>query len=129
VGSAPSGWDERVIAYLRTHRHPMGSAALAQALGARARTLQRAVVGLVATGWLAGVGHGNDGKPLYRVVEIGRCDWCGLVDHHLIGGECPSCRPGTANWVAGGASANAESTTRAAERPCPDADEEVNRGG
>lgn len=29
----------------------------------------------------------------YHPVErIGRCDWCGLTDHHLIAGECPSCR-------------------------------------
>ncbi|MDX8402098.1 MAG: hypothetical protein R8K47_05650 [Mariprofundaceae bacterium] len=23
--------------------------------------------------------------------KIGRCDLCGLIDHHLIGGECPAC--------------------------------------
>lgn len=23
---------------------------------------------------------------------IGRCEWCGLVSHHLIDGECPVCR-------------------------------------
>jgi hypothetical protein len=27
--------------------------------------------------------------------KIGRCDLCGLFDHHLIGGECPTCRGGT----------------------------------
>lgn len=26
--------------------------------------------------------------------KIGRCEICGLVDHQLIGGECPSCRAG-----------------------------------
>jgi len=24
--------------------------------------------------------------------KLGPCDDCGLVDHHLLGGECPSCR-------------------------------------
>lgn len=23
--------------------------------------------------------------------RIGRCDWCGLVDHHLVDGICASC--------------------------------------
>lgn len=23
---------------------------------------------------------------------IGRCEWCGVVDHHLLQGECPNCR-------------------------------------
>lgn len=23
---------------------------------------------------------------------IGECDWCGVIDHHLIEGECPACR-------------------------------------
>lgn len=27
-----------------------------------------------------------------RVEAIGRCEWCGLVDHHLVGGECAACR-------------------------------------
>ena len=28
--------------------------------------------------------------------RIGRCEVCGLVDHHLVGGECPACRRGAA---------------------------------
>lgn len=23
--------------------------------------------------------------------EIGRCEWCGLVDHHLVDQACPKC--------------------------------------
>jgi hypothetical protein len=23
---------------------------------------------------------------------VGCCEWCGLLDHHLIDGECGSCR-------------------------------------
>ena len=26
--------------------------------------------------------------------RIGRCDLCGVVDHHLVDGECASCRDG-----------------------------------
>ncbi len=29
--------------------------------------------------------------------KIGRCDLCGLIDHHLIGGACPACRAREAN--------------------------------
>ncbi|HID48853.1 MAG TPA: hypothetical protein EYP40_04420 [Chromatiales bacterium] len=24
--------------------------------------------------------------------RIGRCGWCGLVDHHLVDETCPACR-------------------------------------
>jgi hypothetical protein len=27
-----------------------------------------------------------------NIETIGRCDLCGVVDHHLIEGECPKCR-------------------------------------
>jgi hypothetical protein len=37
--------------------------------------------------------------PCYPLAEvrvwttvIGECEWCGLFDHHLVRGECPSCR-------------------------------------
>jgi len=30
--------------------------------------------------------------------KIGRCDLCGLIDHHLIGGECPTCRDDTRSF-------------------------------
>lgn len=29
------------------------------------------------------------------VERIGACDWCGAVDHHLVEGLCPTCRPKT----------------------------------
>jgi len=29
-----------------------------------------------------------------RKGTIGRCELCGGVDHHLVGGECPQCRDG-----------------------------------
>lgn len=34
-------------------------------------------------------------RPPLDYVEpqrIGACEWCGLVDHHLVEGECPSCK-------------------------------------
>lgn len=37
---------------------------------------------------------------------IGRCEWCGVVDHQLVAGECPRCRQASALLVrelAGGA--------------------------
>ena len=29
-----------------------------------------------------------------RRKAIGRCELCGVIDHHLVGGECPLCRDG-----------------------------------
>ncbi len=26
-----------------------------------------------------------------RRERVGRCEWCGLVDHHLVHGECGEC--------------------------------------
>ncbi|OIO66910.1 MAG: hypothetical protein COS35_07435 [Zetaproteobacteria bacterium CG02_land_8_20_14_3_00_50_9] len=28
----------------------------------------------------------------FKQETIGRCELCGLIDHHLIDGECPACR-------------------------------------
>lgn len=34
--------------------------------------------------------------------NIGACEWCGVVSHHLDHGECPACRELTCNlplWI------------------------------
>lgn len=33
-----------------------------------------------------------------EVKGVGRCEWCGLVDHDLVRGECPACRAKTTQW-------------------------------
>ncbi|MFP4182233.1 MAG: hypothetical protein ACLFTX_06525 [Thiohalospira sp.] len=34
----------------------------------------------------------RDGRPRWYAPErVGRCEWCGRVDHHLLGGQCPAC--------------------------------------
>lgn len=35
----------------------------------------------------------------HPVEKIGRCEWCGLVSHHLIAGDCPACRARVQRYV------------------------------
>lgn len=32
--------------------------------------------------------------------HIDYCEWCGRLDHHLVAGECASCRDATAPYPA-----------------------------
>lgn len=81
-----------VLDHLVANRHPQGSRAIADALGKSHRTVQRAVCDLVLQGRITQVARGADRKPVYRPVEIGPCEWCGLISHYLVAGECPSCK-------------------------------------
>ncbi|MCC5811179.1 MAG: hypothetical protein JJU06_12490 [Ectothiorhodospiraceae bacterium] len=82
---------QRVLDHLAEHRAPAGTVQIARALGLPHPPVQYAVCTLVIGGELVQVGRGENGKPAYRPVEIGPCEWCGLVSHRLVAGECPSC--------------------------------------
>lgn len=82
---------QRVREHLAEHRAPAGTVQIAQALGLPHPPVQYAVCALVITGELVQVGRAPDSKPAYRPVEIGPCEWCGLVSHRLVAGECPTC--------------------------------------
>lgn len=32
------------------------------------------------------------------VSEIGYCEWCGILDHHLEAGQCPGCAQKVIDW-------------------------------
>lgn len=41
-------------------------------------------------------------RAMRKAVEtVGRCEWCGVVDHHLIDGECERCRTASETFRAG----------------------------
>jgi hypothetical protein len=86
-----------ILEYLGMHRQPQGSRAIAAALGKPHHAVQRAVCELIIRDRLARVGLGRDDKPAYRPVEVGPCEWCGLISHRLVAGECPACQPLTQN--------------------------------
>lgn len=96
-----------VMAHLAVNRQPQGSAAIAAAINRPPHAVQVAVCHLIVRGQLAAVGRDDAGRPAYRPVEIGACEWCGLVSHRLVAGECPPCaaqtyeppRPGLARRV------------------------------
>lgn len=80
-----------ILDYLATDRAPRGTCDIAPLIGRHAGEVRPAIVDLIIDGKLVRVGTGLDGRPLYRPVDVGACDWCGKVDHHLVVGECPSC--------------------------------------
>lgn len=92
-----AGLDERaamraqILDYLAQDRAPCGTFEISMKINQSALDVQRAILDLVVDGKLVSVGTGWDDRPLYRPVETGNCEWCGLVDHHLVAGECPSC--------------------------------------
>jgi|AntDeeMinimDraft_4_1070355.scaffolds.fasta_scaffold00260_9 predicted Zn-ribbon and HTH transcriptional regulator len=81
-----------ILDYLTTHRCPHGSRDIAAALGKPRHAVQRAVCDLVLQGRITQVARGADRKPVYRPVEVGPCEWCGLISHRLVAGECPACK-------------------------------------
>lgn len=82
---------DRVVAALESDRQALTTAQLAERIGMGWEVTQRAVCDLVVAGRFAKAGS-HDGRPTYQLATVGRCEWCGLVDHHLIAGECPQCR-------------------------------------
>ncbi|MEX0732872.1 MAG: hypothetical protein WED00_05825 [Aquisalimonadaceae bacterium] len=87
----------KVIECLSLHRRPMTSRDIALALELDHDAVQRVACYLVAHGKLDAA-QWADGKPLYRPVDLGECEWCGLFDHHLVAGECPQCRARSQNY-------------------------------
>lgn len=83
---------DEIAGHLLTNRRPQGSHAIAGDLGKPPHAVQRAVCDLVLQGRITQVARGDDGKPVYLPVEIGPCEWCGLVSHRLVAGECPTCK-------------------------------------
>lgn len=81
-----------ILDHLIANRHPQGSRTIADALGKPRHAVQRAVCELVLQGRITQVARGEDRKPVYRPVEVGPCEWCGLVSRHLVAGECPACK-------------------------------------
>lgn len=82
----------RVLRCLAEQRAALSSAEIARALMLPHRPVQRAVYDLLVRGRLVPTGRSADNRPAYRPVEIGTCEWCGRLDHHLVAGECPTCR-------------------------------------
>lgn len=81
-----------VRAHLVACRSPHSTWDLAIALEVPFRLVRLAVCQLVASGALVSVGCNREGQLIYRPVEVGPCEWCGLVSHRLVVGECPACR-------------------------------------
>ncbi|PWG62827.1 hypothetical protein [Sediminicurvatus halobius] len=83
----------RVLACLQEHRKPLSARDIAEALELpSAEGIERACHALAADGRAVVDSLGSHRRLMWRSVDAGHCDWCGIYDHHLVAGECPQCR-------------------------------------
>lgn len=80
---------ERTLECLATHGGRATGAELVAAIDLPVLTVYRALAGLIAEGRVRTAASVQG--PVYCATTVGRCDWCGLVDHQLVEGACPSC--------------------------------------
>lgn len=83
---------QRVLGHLKSIREPVTSGQIARALGLTVSTARLVLLDLHLAGRIAQVGQDAAGALTFRSHEIGRCEWCGVVSHYLIAGECPEHR-------------------------------------
>ncbi|CAP44741.1 hypothetical protein [Bordetella petrii] len=86
-----------VIEHLARRREPTTAMHLARDLGLPLYLVRATLKQLGQAGRVAVVADTVPEGRAYCPVEIGVCEWCGQLDHHLVAGECPSCRPGAQN--------------------------------
>ena len=88
---------QRILEQLELNRHPQSARTIAVALSVRPTPVERALADLLDAGEVSQVGTDASNHPTFRPVEIGPCEWCGVVSHHLVAGECPQHRASVLN--------------------------------
>ena len=81
----------RIMEHLVAHRQPVTASGLSEGLGVPLHAVRLALRDMVRSGRVVAVYSLAPEARGYRPVEIGLCEWCGLLDHHLVAGECPAC--------------------------------------
>ncbi len=81
---------ERILLYIQRNPHATLKA-VSEDLNLDPRNGFDAVFSLARAGWLK-CGFNDVLVPTFTVVEtVGRCEGCGLVDHHRVAGLCTGC--------------------------------------
>lgn len=75
--------------HLVATRCPQSSFDIAKATGLPLISVARALLDLFVNDRVRAVGTDSTGAIVFRPVEVGRCEWCGVVSHSLVAGECP----------------------------------------
>ncbi len=88
---------KRTKAHMEKAGHPVGVHELTDVLRVPTHAVRRALRDLHQRREIATVGFDVNGFRVFRPVRIGLCEWCGLVDHYLIDGECPRCATAVRN--------------------------------
>ena len=86
-----SRMEQWVLGALAAAGRPLTSVEIAEQIDIKHEPVQRAICQMYLRRRLA-ADHVPGSKPRWVPVGIGPCEWCGLVDHHLVAGECPACR-------------------------------------
>jgi len=81
----------RVGDHLAAIREPATAGDLSAALDVPLHAVRKALRDMEGAGKVRVVQIRIPEGRAYRPVEIGLCEWCGLLDHHLVAGECPAC--------------------------------------
>lgn len=81
----------QIMAHLEANRRPATAGELSEALGVPLFAVRGALRDMERSRKVATVCIQIPAGRAYRPVEIGLCEWCGLLDHHLVAGECPAC--------------------------------------
>lgn len=78
-----------------------------------AQELQALVCGIEHEQADISVGRAQRALRIYKAVDsdarfqarpnpaIGECEWCGMLDHNLVAGECPRCRTKSIDFEGG----------------------------
>jgi hypothetical protein len=86
----------RILEQLQEDRQPQSAEQLAFALELHPASVQRALTDMLVNDQVDQVGI-RQCRPVYRPVEVGPCEWCGVVSHRLVAGECPQHRTAVLN--------------------------------
>lgn len=64
---------------------------LCTATGLTAEAVRHILSGLVHSAFVIGTARYNRAPKFYAVTSLGRCEWCGLVEHRRVAGMCAQC--------------------------------------
>ncbi|WP_445157376.1 winged helix-turn-helix domain-containing protein [Halomonas sp. E14] len=82
---------QAILAYLQRAEDGVTIAEISLATGLTGEAVWFALGEMARAGWVIGCARANRPPLFHAIVRLGPCDWCGLVDHHLVAGMCPSC--------------------------------------
>ncbi|MEX0745293.1 MAG: hypothetical protein WD118_06790 [Phycisphaeraceae bacterium] len=82
---------QTLLCHLQRAEQGMTVAELCALTGLTPEAAWLSLAELARGGWVIGCARPNRAPLFYPITRLGECDWCGLVDHHLVASMCPGC--------------------------------------